>query len=921
MTERVVEFLDPARRLVRETADWLCGAEGRPGRVRTTPEGALSLAHVMVAVPTAQSARNLRLAIAERFPGRGVEPPAVLMPGDALKEDGVRTATEAEELAALASLLLSADLAAYPALFPNPPKEKTRDWALDTAELLLGVASILGEGALVMSGVECPEDADRWRELAGLERDFFAALAAKGAKPRALSRRDAALAGCADRRIEEIVLPGAVWVAGAFLKYVESSRVRVTVLIHADPADAAKFDEWGRAKEHFAAPIAPRLVSAAPTAVAEADDVARFFREVDPADALPALAVCDAEMFPELEGAFQNRFAAGELVLRNPSRTPFANSSLGRLLLCLLELSANEGYDEFSTFIRSGDAARWAADAFGVPPATVARWVGALDAVQNAHFPQTVDEVAAGAESDALTAFAEADREAAAGLAKLARAVKADLADPFAFLRKIFSSLTLDEKNPSDRELAAAAEVVRDLRAECASGLVPESMRRALFAHLLKKASFMLEPSAERTLAALGWLEVAWCDAAELVVAGFNEGCVPESVVGHPFVPDSLRSRLGLTTNASRTLRDAFVLAEAVRCREPGAVRIHLHQMSGDKDVMKPSRLVFPGVGDDDLPALARRLYAVSKGGGGAPKKELPPAWRLRLPFPPEGVVYPKKISPTALDQYLRCPFEYFLRETFGERAGDAARELDARAFGTLCHGALDDFAKEGPKDSADEREIAAYLRDAVRRRLAAFGGDLPAVLELQGESAAWRLGNFAARQAARRREGWRIVAAERTLQCLIKGRPTLIRGKLDRVDENERTGELAVIDYKTWDRPKNDPSVQLPLYRAMLEASGLYGAERAHRAKAFYCILAARAEDVAFDVEHAAHEGTQSEAEDLVGSLLDRIARGIFYPPAKDSRWRDDYGELIWERPEDGLDPAWLEDQSRRLAAWEEEV
>ena len=174
---------------------------------------------------------------------------------------------------------------------------------------------------------------------------------------------------------------------------------------------------------------------------------------------------------------------------------------------------------------------------------------------------------------------------------------------------------------------------------------------------------------------------------------------------------------------------------------------------------------------------------------------------------------------------------------------------------------------------------------------------------------------NFAPVQAGRRRAGWRIVAAEQSLECRIKSSKTLLRGKVDRIDENERTGELAIIDYKTWESPKSDvKSLQLPVYRAMVQCSGRFSAARAAEAKAMYCILARRAEDTKFDEEHAFGSAGQSEAEDMAVDMLDRIARGIFYPPSKDSDWERDYGGLIWESPELGVDPAWLDDQKSRL-------
>ena len=908
---RMTEYLDPQRKLLDAVADWLCA------RVGDDPAGAKSLAHLMVVVPTAQSGRNLRLALAKRAAAKGwggILPPKIVMQNLVLQAQDVRVATEAEEVATMATVLLNADLAKYPALFPKPPQAKSVDWALEMAHTILDIYSVLGEKALLMRDVKSEIDKVRWEELARLERQFLDGLEAKDVTARCLSRQKAAAAGCVEPGIVEIVLPAAVDLSGAFADYLSHSPQKVTFLIHADKADADKFDVWGRPTASFAAALEPEMILPAPSAVVEADDIAKYFRAVDPQEALPALAVCDAEMYPELEGAFQNHFAEDELVLRNPAETALSKSSLGRLLVCILQLAQRADYETFSTFVRSGDVARWAAEALGVTRATIAQYVGALDAVQNAHLPRTLDEAIKGAETDALTGWHEEECAAASGLVRLAKAVQAELADPFAFVGKLFASVTLDEKRPSDRELIAAAETVRDLRAACASDLISERMRSALYGQLLKRATYMLEPLAPNVLATSGWLEIPWCAEDELVIAGFNEGCVPANVVGHPFVPDTLREALGVTTNATRAMRDSFIFAEAVACRQPGCVAVHLHQIAGDKNVMKPSRILFNGIRDEDLPRLALRLYAVTKGSEGAPPKELPPAWRLRLPFPPKEQTFRKKMSPTALDQYLRCPFSFYLQEIFGEHVDDRNQELDSLAFGTLCHAALDAFAKTGPKDATEADEIAAFLADAVRAQLKAFGEHLPAIIELQGEAAIERLRNFAAHQARRRAAGWRIVAAEQTFTCRLKGCPTLLSGKVDRIDEHERTGELAIIDYKTWkraDETKYD-SVQLPIYRAMVEASGLYDRTKARAAKAFYCVLAERAEDVMFDEGHACDAGGQSEAEDRVVALLTGIATGIFYPP-RTNDWIGTYGSLVWESPEKGLDPEWVADQLAR--------
>lgn len=909
---RTIEYIDPEARLVDAVADWLCS-----NCAEDAPSGVKSLAHVLVVVPTAQSGRRLRFALARRASadGRdGLVPPHIAMTSTLLADDDPSVATEAEEIIALAEVLSSADLSGLPALFPTVPEERGMRWALDMADNLLAIPQVLGEGAMFAHEVKCEAESERWRDIAKLESLFIAALKRKGLVSRLSARRAMADAGCRIEGVREIVLPGLADAQPALTRYLENSVQKITVLIHANENEASRFDEWGRPTAHFAAPIRPEDVFPAPTAVVESDDIARFFRSVGDDDALPALAVCDSEMYPELEGAFQNRFSESELVLRNPSRESVAKSSLGRLVAGILSLSETGEYRTFSAFLRMGDVARWLATELDVSPAEIATFVGALDSVQNGHLPRTINETIDAVRSDIGSARRDGERCALAGLLKVCELVKAELGDVFAFLRRIFAGMRLDERNPGDRELVAAAERLRELKRETESPAIPQRWRTMVFSKLLKRAAYMLEPLSSNVLPANGWLEVSWCDEDEIVIAGFNEGCVPESIVGHPYIPDSLRASLGLATNESRAMRDSFIFTEAVRCRAEGCVRVHMHQIAGDKSVMKPSRILFGGIGDADLPGLARRLYAVTKGHEGSPSKALPDAWRLRLPIPPKERTERKTMSPTRIDQYKRCPFNFYLQEIFGETSDDDAQELDGMAFGTMCHEVLDRFAKNGPKDSVDGVEIADWLEQEMRMVLGAYGTSLPAIIELQGEAAIARLRNFAPAQAARRRAGWRIIAAEQSLECRIKSSNTLLRGKVDRIDENEFTGELAIIDYKTWEAPKDDSnSLQLPIYRAMVQCNGRFSA-RAADAKALYCVLARRAEDTVFDDAHAFGPERQSEAEDEVVDILDRIARGIFYPPSKESEWPRDYGGLIWESPEQGVDPVWLEDQKRRI-------
>ena len=178
------------------------------------------------------------------------------------------------------------------------------------------------------------------------------------------------------------------------------------------------------------------------------------------------------------------------------------------------------------------------------------------------------------------------------------------------------------------------------------------------------------------------------------------------------------------------------------------------------------------------------------------------------------------------------------------------------------------------------------------------FGLEVPAVVALQGESAKRRLRRFAAMQAARAAEGWKVVATERRMR-VVYGH-TEVKGRCDRIDFNPSTGIWCVIDYKTWDKAERAVaytdvadketgeshrewhSLQLPLYCAMLDADPEFPDARRDMITASYCVLSKSAEQTLYTDPFSGAEVPQ--AEEKVRELIDGIERGVFWP-ASDAR------------------------------------
>ncbi|MCR5414200.1 MAG: PD-(D/E)XK nuclease family protein [Kiritimatiellae bacterium] len=868
-------FLDPRRKPLDAMADWFAS------RARTDPSGAVSLAHILAVVPTAQSGRRLRLALARRFP-QGLLPPRVAMPAQLLAvEGGEPAATRTDVLVAFwearggkDSFDVAAQLAEIRAVL---------------ASRALSFADVAGRIGDVLKTEFADAEAERWRGLAETEALYVAALKRRGKRDPLEATLSALASPVRPEGVEEAVvacvldpLPLMEMALGAM------GLERVTELLPG-PLPAGE------------SPLARVRIFPCATGASEAAGIAGVFGSVKPGEALPALCVADASLYPEIQGAME----AKGLKLHNPSSTPLSSSSLGHLASMIAALKRTSSYGVFSAFVRCGDVRRWLRSSLGMDAEGLVGALEELDRRQAQILPETVDDIRPRTSGALRNIFEFIAKE-------LRKRTVRDM------LKSIFSEVPLDVRNPASREFAAAALALKGLLDECFCESVPEQARLELFERRLGETGYSLEPDEGDAILADGWLELPYLDADELVISGMSEGCVPESVVGHAFLPDSLRRALSLPDNHSRALRDRRILEMALACRDASAVRVYFHSADAAGNALKPSRLLFEGVDDAVLAARAKRLYSAAAGTPDSPAADFPSAWRLRLPFPPQRGLL-AHVSPSGMDEYLNCPFTYFLKKTFGERMDDRADELDPSEFGSLVHEALEGWALGELADSGSAPAIAADLSARVDAILGGrFGTAVPAIVALQGESAKRRLADFARIQAARRAQGWRIAASERRLEVMYGH--TRIHGRCDRIDYNDALGEWCVIDYKTWDSAgRQRASLQLPLYCAMLDADPdpAFADAKLERISSAYCILGQTADDVCFSEPSGGELVPEAEME--VRRLIDRMERGIFWPPSTDCRWRYDFADWIYGSPAESVDPAWIADQERRIAGLDE--
>lgn len=409
----------------------------------------------------------------------------------------------------------------------------------------------------------------------------------------------------------------------------------------------------------------------------------------------------------------------------------------------------------------------------------------------------------------------------------------------------IYGDGALRRSRSRDRTILEACEQIRD--AAAALHRLPEGADEACGAAAairvllaeLRGPDDAIPPEPERAaVEMLGWLELHLDDTPALILTGFNEGAVPESLSSHPFLPDGLRRTLGLPDNRHRLARDAYLLSALLHSRD--SIRVVAGRTSASGDPLRPSRLLLTDRGEK----LARRVLRLTGAEDGpAPAPLAPPELHAEgdsaFSAPPEPRLdlgeAPEAFAVTEFRTLLEDPYRWALERYLNLRElHDRDREMSAMAFGSLAHRILDVFAGHEEVGSDDPETVGRRLERILDRLVARrFGpGSLPAV-PLQVEQLRHRLEAFAEWHARRIADGWRVLATEaRTpehgVPLDVDGRPVRLHGRIDRVDVHAESGTVAVFDYKTGDRARDPDRVhrtrsgawrdlQLPLYLHLL--------------------------------------------------------------------------------------------------------
>ncbi len=806
-----------------------------------------NLKDVLIALPGARSGRLLEEELARRI-GPKLSPPRIgtagMLSDKLLELDGepagrlTRTLAWAGALKALDQKQLQRIAARPPA-----PDDLSAWWRL--AEEVRGLfgevaAEELDFGRIAENEALPASEGERlrWVALAAAQREMEAQLAAAGVTDPHLGRLEA----IREKKVisvGHVVLVGVVEMNQLLRRALELCESPVSALVFAPEDEPEGFDEWGCLRseawidrsvslslDHWR--VADRPADQANAAV---EEIASWKGQFSADQITVGLAGSDI-------GPFMRRGLAEHGVLaRNAAGMPLSSTGPMRLMELVGQFLRSERFADLATLVRNPDfeKAIRRRDESLEPIALV-------NAYHNAHLPQLVDgswlarstsrseqalrenlvrlwkaclEVLgpcwnqrATASEDSIGALRTL-LEVVYGAEPLGSHEEAQRLELYA-LRKIASAFTEVEGLPV--QLAPRSDV----------GVTLDLLRRML-------RNEIVPPPAARedkdTIEMLGWLELPLDNAPALIVVGYEDGQVPESVRGDAFLPNSLRSSLGLVDDQQRLARDLYATELLLRSRTKVCFITGRRSLAGDPKL--PSRIVFHCPPDEVVPRVRRFLdgtagATVTVEGSGL-VAELP---RRELDFELTRM----RVTDFAL--YLRSPYEYYLRRVLQLKTlDDRARELDPLAFGILTHDVMQLFGEDRRiREETDPKKISNFLCGELRSLARESYGErpLPAV-RLQLEQLEHRLRAFAGKQAEHRASGWQILASEwspepGSVTIDVDGEPIELRGQIDRIDHHPERKAYAIWDYKTGDtvkapgtthRRKNGEwrDLQLPLY------------------------------------------------------------------------------------------------------------
>ncbi len=770
--------------------------------------------------------------------------------------------------------------------------------------------------AEVALAAENENDRRRWRLLDELFIEYLATLAQASLADPSHSR---AMAVKNKRCVcdSTVVLIGTSDLSDAVLAMLRSLTSPRIALVSGDESAARRFNEYGSLKVeswiNHVLPIEDRHLVPAGDMFDQALAVAELL--ADCGDRFSAdqitIGVTDESQVGPIEIELRQR---GLSVHRNAGWT-LAHTAVGRLLNLTTLFLQRKTWPALAALIRHADIVELVNRRLSSSKtlAMSDRWLENFDELMASHYPATLDKplppVAKG-----HFALAEKVRDVLLQWTEPLSTGNLPLSQWCKHIDRLLSELCDDSPDEltADRTQLAYQAIRRQLTryGKLSNKLdIDVDAVSALQMIAGRSAEIRINESARpNDIEILGWLDLALDDAPALMVVGLNHPFVPGAVTSDPFLPGSLRTKLGVGDNERRYARDCYAMHLMLKSRS--AVRFVVGKTSADGSPTPPSRLIAATEPGDCARHVRNLLDGVRlKTPLWHPWDDAPRDQPLTIPKLDRSVRV-NTMSVTAFKDYLACPYRFYLRHVLKMRPiDDMASELAANQFGDLVHGAVERFGMSNDKDESSIQRIEDSLIEHLHAYAAdTFGESAATAVGLQIAQAQRRLKIVAQRQAERIADGWVIKKVEASVSektgagITVDGQVMGLRGRFDRIDFHPQTGRWAILDYKTHGyKPEKKHlakrhgevqwiDLQLPLYRMMIPFLGL-GANP-DEVELGYFNVSGKDEETRINIASFAPE-LLHRADEIIVECVRGVLNGHFEPSPNGVEF-DDYAAIL---------------------------
>lgn len=350
-----------------------------------------------------------------------------------------------------------------------------------------------------------------------------------------------------------------------------------------------------------------------------------------------------------------------------------------------------------------------------------------------------------------------------------------------------------------------------------------------LVRQLIHNTNFPFKGEPVRGVQIMGVLETRNLDFDHILLLSCNEGNMPKGIHDSSFIPYAIRKTFGLTTSAHKVSIYAYYFYRLIQ-RAKDITLAYNNSTEGVK-TGEMSRFMLQLLVDNSQP-IAQNVIETHQHQKNNTVTEIPKEGNIL-----KALSAISKLSPTAINRYLRCPLQFYYHSLLGlKEDNDDEEEIDSRIFGNIFHDACEMMYS----DSEDGIYTVPQLRAKLESKTY-----IPGIVDICFKKDFFNVGTktkveYNGLQLINRRviidylkrllrldiktAPFKMVKTESDVETLFQiqaptGKTLKIFGRIDRLDRVTTATNrsiLRVIDYKTGvqkkDCPKNIDEIFDPL-------------------------------------------------------------------------------------------------------------